>query len=55
MKLVQEIGGADGQHVGNTLQDLMDAFLLRADAYHQMDEWHAAKKLQRFVGTAEYF
>lgn len=34
-------------YLGNTWQDLVDVFLLRADANQQMDEWHAAKKFTR--------
>ena len=47
MNLVTEIAGARGEHIGNILENLVDIFLLKADAQQQLGEWYAAKEVYK--------
>ena len=47
MKLVEEIAGTRGEHIGNILENLVDIFLLKADAFEQLGEWFAAKEVYK--------
>jgi hypothetical protein len=39
--------GARGEHIGNIPENLVDIFLLKADARQQLGEWYAAKEVYK--------
>ena len=45
MKLAEEIAGPQGDQLGNILQNLVDVFLMQAQAHEQLGDWEAAKQI----------